>query len=66
MSLDARLAQADRSVADYFAQPQALDSTHALAPLPILGVPGWEAANERESFYDDVSVFRPGRAAIPK
>ena len=62
MSLDAQLAQADGWVADYFAQPQALDSTRLLAPLPILGVPGWEAANERESFYDDVSVFRPGRA----
>ena len=62
MSLDARVADADRWVADYFAQPQALDSTRELAPLPILGVPGWEPGNEHEAFYDDVSVFRPGRA----
>lgn len=28
-------------------------------PLPVLGVPGWWSGNEDDSFYDDVSVFRP-------
>ena len=28
-------------------------------PLPVLGVPGWWAANEDLGFYDDPSVFRP-------
>ena len=28
-------------------------------PLPVLGVPGWWAANEDADFYDDVKVFRP-------
>jgi hypothetical protein len=28
-------------------------------PLPVLGVPGWWAANEEPGFYDDVQVFRP-------
>jgi len=28
------------------------------AHLPVLGVPGWWAANEAPAFYDDVSVFR--------
>ena len=65
MSLDTQLAEADARGADYLAQPCALESTRVLAPVPILGVPGWEAANERESFYDDVSVFRPGRAGHP-
>lgn len=31
------------------------------APLPVLGVPGWYAANESPAFYDDTSVFRHGR-----
>lgn len=31
-------------------------------PLPVLGVPGWHAANSAISFYDDASVFRPARA----
>lgn len=30
------------------------------APLPVLGVPGWCAANESADFYDDPKVFRHG------
>ncbi|GAB4478933.1 MAG: DUF3025 domain-containing protein [Burkholderiaceae bacterium] len=35
-----------------------------LAHLPVLGIPGWWAANAAPSFYDDPAVFRaaPGRA----
>lgn len=32
-------------------------------PLPVLGVPGWWAANEDAAFYEDTSVFRAARAA---
>lgn len=32
-------------------------------PLPVLGVPGWWAANEAAGFYDDAEVFRPRRDA---
>lgn len=31
------------------------------AHLPVLGVPGWWAANEEPAFYADASVFRPPR-----
>jgi len=31
-------------------------------PLPVLGVPGWWAANETPGFYDDPLVFRTPRA----
>jgi hypothetical protein len=31
------------------------------AHLPVLGVPGWCAANEDPAFYLDTSVFRPLR-----
>ncbi len=31
------------------------------AHLPVLGVPGWWAANEDPAFYADSSVFRPPR-----
>lgn len=30
-------------------------------PLPVLGVPGWWAANEAPAFYGDTEVFRPSR-----
>lgn len=35
------------------------------APLPLLGVPGWWAPNDDAAFYDDHTVFRPPRVAVP-
>ena len=37
-------------------------SPKPFAPLPLLGVPGWWAANAAPGFYDDARVFRPPRA----
>jgi hypothetical protein len=53
----------DARAADHFARPGALDSTRGLAPLPVLGIPGWTAGNVDPSYYDDETVFRPGRRA---
>lgn len=61
MPLDAQLAEADERAAHHFSSPEALASTRTFAPLPILGVPGWAPENESASFYEDASVFRPGR-----
>lgn len=36
-------------------------STRELAPVPILGIPGWCADNEAEAYYEDTAYFRPGR-----
>ena len=36
-------------------------ATKPFTPLPVLGVPGWWAANEAPAFYDDAEVFRPRR-----
>jgi hypothetical protein len=43
----------------------ALSATRDLAPLPVLGVPGWWPANERPEFYEDSGYFRPGRRVRP-
>jgi hypothetical protein len=51
----------DARAADHFARPGALESTRALQPLPVLGIPGWTPENEDPSYYDDENVFRPGR-----
>jgi Protein of unknown function (DUF3025) len=32
------------------------------APLPVLGIPRWWAANENSDFYTDRTVFRPPRS----
>lgn len=38
-------------------------SSRMFAPLPVSGVPGWFSANAEPVFYDDATVFRPGRRA---
>lgn len=56
-----RLAAIDQRLALRIADPQALQHTHELAPLPVLGVPGWCVDNEQPAYYDDRDHFRPGR-----
>jgi Protein of unknown function (DUF3025) len=50
----------DARAARYFAAPDSLGSTRTLAPLPVLGIPGWTPDNEDPAYYDDVAHFRPG------
>lgn len=38
-----------------------LASSRILAPLPLLGIPGWDARNENPAFYENADYFRPGR-----
>lgn len=30
-----------------------------LAPLPVQGIPGWDAANNRDAYYSNEAIFRP-------
>jgi hypothetical protein len=53
--------QIDRRLADYVGDARNLTRGRSLAPLPVLGVPGWWPQNELGEFYDDVSHFRSGR-----
>ena len=52
----------DAKVAEHILDERRLSGTRELAVVPILGVPGWHAASEREDFYDDADYFRAGRA----
>lgn len=63
---DALTTHLDERAAAHFAAPGALESTRSLHPLPVLGVPGWTPENEDAAFYDDVTVFRPGRTSKKK
>lgn len=38
-------------------------ATKPFTPLPVLGVPGWWAANEATVFYEDAAVFRSAKTA---
>jgi len=42
--------------------PRQFQTPRELAPLPVLGVPGWYPDNETESFYQNTEYFRPGRS----
>ncbi len=59
--LAAQLDGIDRELATYIGDPAHMRMTRELAPLPILGVPGWHPDNESDAYYDDVAYFRPGR-----
>ena len=57
---DAR--QADRLAAAHFADRARFPSPKAMAPMPVLGVPGWHPDSAHEAFYDDTSHFRAKNA----
>ncbi len=38
-----------------------IDAPRQLAPLPVQGIPGWDAANAQAPYYDNQAVFRPAR-----
>ena len=43
----------------------AIHSPRPLAPLPVQGVPGWDAANAAAAFYANQAIFRPARISPP-
>lgn len=54
-------AAVDQLVAGYVRDSGKLTRGRELAPLPVLGVPGWWPQNESAAFYDNTAYFRPGR-----
>jgi hypothetical protein len=55
---EAQAARADALVAAHFADSARFRSPKAMAPMPVLGVPGWHPDTGRESYYDDAAHFR--------
>ncbi len=60
-----QIKMADGRVAQLLADAGALQGTRDLAPVPVLGIPGWCADNECAEYYDDSRYFRPGRSERP-
>jgi hypothetical protein len=58
-----RLAYVDGQLATLFDAGEHYTQPHDLNPFPILGMPGWDAENEDEGYYDNSQYFRPGRRA---
>jgi hypothetical protein len=57
--LAVQLAEIDARVGAHIGATDRLTATRDLAPVPILGVPGWCAENGVESYYDNSDYFRP-------
>jgi len=55
----------DGAAAGWLTHPTNLASTQNLAPLPLLGVPGWDVRNQSATFYDNTDYFRLGRLSKP-
>jgi hypothetical protein len=58
LSLESQLEEVDKLVASHFASRARFASPKAMAPMPVLGVPGWHFSAQDERFYDDESHFR--------
>ena len=61
LHVDAHAAALDLAAAEWLMDETHLADSHQLAPLPLLGIPGWDARNEVAAFYDNTDYFRPGR-----
>jgi hypothetical protein len=55
---ESQVQEADGLVASHFASRARFASPKAMAPMPVLGVPGWHFAEQDEAFYDDAGHFR--------
>ncbi len=56
-----RLAWIDVRLAAVFEQGEQYRKPKDLQPFPILGMPGWDPANNNAAYYDNTDYFRPGR-----
>ena len=58
LTVESQLEEVDKLVANHFASRARFASPKAMAPMPVLGVPGWHFAGQDEPFYDDEKHFR--------
>jgi hypothetical protein len=56
-----RLARIDAMLEAHFADTARFATPKLMAPMPVLGVPGWHPDTQREDFYDDPVHFRGPR-----
>ena len=55
---ESQVAQADALLAAHFSDRARFRSPKMMAPMPVLGVPGWHPDTSREDYYDDPVHFR--------
>ena len=60
-----QVMRVDEFLAAHFVDRANFASAKSMAPMPVLGIPGWHASTTDESFYDDPVHFRKQRPRMP-
>jgi hypothetical protein len=58
LSPESQREEADRMAAAHFEVRARFASPKSMAPLPVLGVPGWHPRTASEAFYDEAAYFQ--------
>ncbi len=58
---DPSLSGSAQTEAQAIAALASISTSSQFAPLPLFGIPGWDAANEHAAYYDNQAVFRDGK-----
>jgi hypothetical protein len=53
-------AALDLMAAHWLSKPENLTDARNLSPMPLLGIPGWDARSEDAAFYSNTQYFRAG------
>ncbi|MEP4891652.1 MAG: DUF3025 domain-containing protein [Aliiglaciecola sp.] len=56
-----QLSILDSSLYEFLCSKNALSDSGKLAPIPLLGIPGWYFQNQNRDFYLNQDYFRPAR-----
>ena len=56
-----QLSWIDSELAKIFSNGNPYCKPKDLSPFPLLGLPGWDKNNKKETYYDNVNYFRCGR-----
>jgi DUF3025 family protein len=56
--LESQVELVDGMLAAHFSRRARFQSPKAMAPMPVMGVPGWHPRTSEEAFYDDPVHFR--------
>ncbi len=58
---EAQVARVDGLLAAHFASRSRFATPRVMAPMPVMGIPGWHPGTGREDYYDDPDHFRKRR-----
>jgi len=66
LEVRAQVARADEFLAHHFRDRANFAKAKLMAPMPVLGIPGWHPSTSEESFYDDAVHFRKQGPSPPR